>query len=86
MCGLHNVRASAEDNTGPNTDKGDAPNPRTEIKIPDTAGNRTLAAGLDGKGLYRPRHGNGCASKQEIKVLQTWENWQREQCIPSNVE
>ena len=29
MCGPHNVRASAEDNTGHNTDKGHTPNPRT---------------------------------------------------------
>ena len=34
MCGQHNVRASAEDNKGHNTDKGHTPNPRTEIKIP----------------------------------------------------
>ena len=39
MCGQHNVRVSAEDNTGQNTDKGHTPNPRTEIKIPDPAGN-----------------------------------------------
>ena len=38
MCGQHNVRASSEDNTGQNTDKGHTPNPRTEIKIPDPAG------------------------------------------------
>ena len=43
MCDQHNVRASAEDNT----DKGHTPNPRTEIKIPDPAGNRTRAAGLE---------------------------------------
>ena len=43
MCGQHNVRASAEDNTGQNTEKGYTPNPRTEIKIPDPAGNRTRA-------------------------------------------
>ena len=30
------------------------PNPRTEIKIPDPAGNRTQAAGLEGRD-YRPR-------------------------------
>ena len=42
MCGQHNVRASAEDNTG------HTPNPRTEIKIPDPAGNRTRAVGLEG--------------------------------------
>ena len=48
MCGQHNVSASVEDNTGQNTDKGHTPNPRTEIKIPDSAGNRTLAAGLEG--------------------------------------
>ena len=32
-----------------NTDKGHTPNPRTEIKIPDPAGNRTWAAGLEGR-------------------------------------
>ena len=47
MCGQHNVRASAEENTGQNTDKGHAHNPRTEIKIPDPAGNRTRAAGQE---------------------------------------
>ena len=49
MCGQHNDRASAEDNTGQNSDKGDTPNPRTEIKIPHPAGNRTRAAGLEGR-------------------------------------
>ena len=38
MCGQHNVRASAEDNTGQNTDKGHTPSPNTEIKIPEPAG------------------------------------------------
>ena len=47
MFGQHNVRASAEDNTGQNTDKGHTPNPRKEIKIPDPAGNRTRAVGLE---------------------------------------
>ena len=42
-------RSSAEDNTGQNTDKGHTPNPRTEIKIPDPAGNRTRASGLEGR-------------------------------------
>ena len=50
MCGQHNFRASAEGSTGQNTDKGHTPNPRTEIKIPDPAGNRTrAAAGLEGR-------------------------------------
>ena len=49
MCGQHNVRATAEDNTGQNTDKGYTPNPRAEIKIPDPAGNRTRAVGLEGR-------------------------------------
>ena len=49
MCGQHNVRASAEDNTGQNTDKGHTPIPRTQIKIPDPAGNRTRATGLEGR-------------------------------------
>ena len=38
MCGQHNVRASAGDSTGQNTDKGHTPNPRIGIKIPDPAG------------------------------------------------
>ena len=45
MCGQHNVRASA----GQNTDKGYTPDPRKGIKIPDPAGNRTRAAGLEGR-------------------------------------
>ena len=44
VCGQHNVSASAEDNTGQNTDKGHTPYPRTEIKIADPAGNRTHGA------------------------------------------
>ena len=48
MCGQHNVRASAEDSTGQNTDKGHPPNPRTEIKIIEPGGNRTRTAGLEG--------------------------------------
>ena len=49
MCGQHDVRASTGDNTGQNTNKGHTPNPRREIKIPDPAGNRTRAAGLEGR-------------------------------------
>ena len=40
---------SPKTNTGRNTEKGHTPNPRTEIKIPDAAGNRTRAAGLEGR-------------------------------------
>ena len=43
------ARASAGDNTGQNTDKGHTPNPRIGIKIPDPAGTRTRAAGLEGR-------------------------------------
>ena len=49
MCGQHNVRASDEDSAGQNTDKGHTPNPRSEIKMYDPAGNRTRAAGLEGR-------------------------------------
>ena len=49
MCGQHNVRATAGYNTGQNTK--DTPNPRTEIKIPDPAGNGTRAAKLEGRTL-----------------------------------
>ena len=44
MCGQDKVRASAEDNTGQNTDKD-----TQEIKIPDPAGNLTRVAGLEGR-------------------------------------
>ena len=64
MCGQHNVRASAEDNTGQNTDKEHTPNPTTEIKIPDPAGNRTLAAGLEGRDSTDHATARGC--------LQSW--------------
>ena len=47
MCGQHNFRYSAGDNIGQNTDKEHTPNPRTEIKIPDPAGNRNRAAELE---------------------------------------
>ena len=45
----HNVRVSAEDNTGQSRNKGHTPNPRIGIKIPDPAGNRTRAGGLEGR-------------------------------------
>ena len=45
MCGQHNVRTTIGDNTGQY--KGHTPNPRIEMKIPDPAENRTLAAGLE---------------------------------------
>ena len=49
MCGQHNVRVTAGDNTGQNTDKGQTHSPRIGIKIPDPAGNRTRAIGLEVK-------------------------------------
>ena len=50
MCGQHNFSAySAGDNIRQNTDKGHTPNPRTEIKIPDPAGNLIRAAKLEGR-------------------------------------
>ena len=48
MCGQHNVRVFAGDNTGQNT-KDTRPSPRIEIKIPDPTGNRTRAAWLEGR-------------------------------------
>ena len=56
MCGQHNVRASAEDNTGQNADKGHTPNPKTEIKIPDPRESNPDRR-VRRQGLYRPRHG-----------------------------
>ena len=49
MCGQHNIRASNGDNAEQTIDKGHTPNPRTEIKFPDPAGNRSRAAGLEGR-------------------------------------
>ena len=49
MCGEHNVRATAGDKTGQNTDNGHTPSPRREIKIPDPAGIRTRAPDSEGK-------------------------------------
>ena len=49
MCAQHNVMDSAGDNTGQNINKGHTSNPRKEIKIPYPAGNRTRAAGLEGR-------------------------------------
>ena len=60
MCGQHNVRASAGDNIRQNTDNGHMPNPRTEIKIPHPAGNRTRAAGFEGRDSIE--HTTGMAS------------------------
>ena len=53
MCGQHNVRASDEDSTGQNADKRHTPSPRIGNKIPDPAGIRTRAAGLEGKDGWR---------------------------------
>ena len=49
MCAQHNIRATAGDNIGQNTDKGHTPNPRIEIKIHDPSGNRTRAARLESR-------------------------------------
>ena len=49
MCGQHNVRASAGDSTGQNTDIGHTPNLRIGTKIPNPAGNQTRAAVLEGR-------------------------------------
>ena len=48
MCGQHNVRDSAGDITGQNT-KDTHPFPGQKLKIPDPAGNLTLAVGLEGR-------------------------------------
>ena len=68
MCGQHNVRVSAGDSTGQNTDKGHTSNPRTEMKIPDPARNWTQATGLESRdptdhtmatdsiGIYKPNY------------------------------
>ena len=49
MYGEHIIRVTYGDNAGQNTDKGHTTNPRIKIKISDPAGNRTQAAGLEGR-------------------------------------
>ena len=49
ICGQQNSRATASYDTGQNTDKGHTLSSRIEIKIPDPAGNRNLAVGLEGR-------------------------------------
>ena len=46
MCGQHNVRASAEDSTGQNTDKEYTLNSRIEIKIQTTTPRRRIIVEL----------------------------------------
>ena len=46
ICGQQNVSTTARDSTVQSTDKLHT-GPRLEIKIPDQAGNRTMAAGLE---------------------------------------
>ena len=47
------------ESTQDRTHKGHTPNPWIEMKIPDPAGNRTLADELEGRDDYRGRHGDG---------------------------
>ena len=49
--GLLRIQHSTEHN-------GHAPNPRTEIKILDPAGNRARARRVGRQGFYRPRNGD----------------------------
>ena len=49
ICGQQNVRATARNKTGQNTDKGHISSPRIEIKIPEPAGNLTRAPNLEGR-------------------------------------
>ena len=49
MCGQHNVRATAGDKKGQNTDKGHKLSSRIEIKKSDSVKNRTRTAGLEGR-------------------------------------
>ena len=58
MCGQHNVRASAEDNTGQNTDKGHTPNPGQKLKFL-TRRESNPGRRVGRQGLYRPRYGDG---------------------------
>ena len=59
MCGQQNVRITARDNTGQNTDKGHTLSPRIEMKISELYRNRTRAAREGSQGLQQSRHGEG---------------------------
>ena len=63
MCGQHNVRASAEDNTGQNTDKGQ----KLKFLTPreSNPGRR-----VGRQGLYRPRHGDEYITIQDVKIVE----------------
>ena len=49
VCVQHNIRATARDNTGQNTNNGHTPSPRIEIKISDPIGNRTRVTELESR-------------------------------------
>ena len=49
MFGQYNDRAITRDNAGQNRDERHTPSPTIGIKISEHAGNRTLAAGLEGR-------------------------------------
>ena len=53
-CVVSTMSAPPPKATHERTHKGHTPNPRTEINIPDPAGNRTRAAGLEGTVLTTP--------------------------------
>ena len=59
MYDQHNVNATAKDNSGQNAGKGHTRSPTTEIKISNSAENRTQTDGFERQGSYRPRHGDG---------------------------
>ena len=59
MCGQHNARVTARDNSGQNTDKEHIPSPRKEIKFSDPAAPEIEPGPQVGRqGLYRSRHGD----------------------------
>ena len=61
MCGQHNARVSAGDNTRPITD-----NDKNEIKISDRAENRTGASGLEARdSTYHARATNQTNSQKK---------------------
>ena len=72
MCGQHNVRATARDNTGKNKDNGHTPNTRKEIKIADPATNRTRVAASDWKaGTLPTMLRSGLWEISQSKILHT---------------
>ena len=72
-CCQQNIRVTARDNTGQNRERGHAPNPRMEMKIPDPAVNLARATVLGSKAgtILTTPYRRTFKVTAELKTLQT---------------